>query len=199
MTNTISSVHRAKNCVLIRPQARSRRTSDARSTTPNDAAFQQAIDDLLLGSTLLPVGDVLYLRPMMDFYGRIGFVAVPAVLGFQMLDELGRGGMGGDRQARPLSLGRDVALSAVPPSTKEEEQEYRRFKQEAILLATLGHANIVKVFDIGEADGRPYFVMELVGGESLAARLGGNPRPPTMPRKQSRRSPRLSRPRTSKR
>ena len=141
---------------------------------------KQAIDDLLLGSTLLPVGDVLVPATDDGFStGESVSWPVPAVPGFQMLDELGRGGMGVVYRARQLSLGRDVALKMLlRPSTKEEEQEYRRFKQEAILLATLGHANIVKVFDIGEADGRPYFVMELVDGASLAARLGGNPRPP---------------------
>ena len=96
-----------------------------------------------------------------------------------MLDELGRGGMGVVyRCDNSVWAATWHSRCCSGPSTKEEEQEYRRFKQEAILLATLGHANIVKVFDIGEADGRPYFVMELVDGASLAARLGGNPRPP---------------------
>ena len=141
---------------------------------------QEVIEALLRASTILTVPGVPVPSKGNDSTpDASGEKRLPVVSGFEILSELGRGGMGVVYKARQLNLGREVALKMLlRPSTKEEEQEYRRFKQEAVMLARLGHSNIVKVFNIGEADGRPYFTMELVDGESFAAKLAGNPQPP---------------------
>ncbi|MBI2900574.1 MAG: tetratricopeptide repeat protein [Planctomycetes bacterium] len=84
---------------------------------------------------------------------------------YQLLRELGHGGMGVVYAATDPRLRREVALKllqAVPSPTTLE-----RFRREAQALAKLHHSAIVQVFDVGEEEGRPYFVMELVEGQSL--------------------------------
>jgi eukaryotic-like serine/threonine-protein kinase len=100
-------------------------------------------------------------------------VAVP---GFELVGELGRGGMGVVYLARQTALDRLVALKMLRHGPASEA-ETQRFRTEAQALARLGHPNIVRVYDVGTFDGRPFFSLEYVEGGSLDRRLGGNPRP----------------------
>jgi len=103
--------------------------------------------------------------------------APPGVAGYEMLGELGRGGMGVVYRARQLGLNRLVALKMVLAGRHAGPKELARFRQEAEAAARLHHPNIVQIFDIGEAEGCPYFALELVEGGSLVRRLRGDPQP----------------------
>jgi tetratricopeptide (TPR) repeat protein len=86
---------------------------------------------------------------------------------YQILGELGRGGMGIVYQARDTVLDRVVAFKVLPDALKENPQALRNFLREAKSAAQLNHPNIVTVYDAGEQDGRYYIAMEHVDGTTL--------------------------------
>jgi WD40 repeat protein/tRNA A-37 threonylcarbamoyl transferase component Bud32 len=100
---------------------------------------------------------------------------VPALPGYAVLEELGRGGMGIVYKARQRHLNRIVALKMVVSGGHATTEERMRFLTEAEAVAAVEHPGIVRVFDFGAHDGQPYFSMEFCEGGSLAARLAGNP------------------------
>jgi DNA-binding beta-propeller fold protein YncE len=103
----------------------------------------------------------------------------PIIPGYEILREVGRGGMGVVYLARQLSCDRQVALKMLltAPQTGPQEQRHR-FRAEAHAVARLQHPGVVQLFEVGENEGRPYLVMEYVAGGSLADRLDGTPLPP---------------------
>jgi serine/threonine-protein kinase len=101
--------------------------------------------------------------------------APPELPGYEVQEELGRGGMGIVYRAWDRRLNRPVALKMLLAGAYARPQECERFRREAQAEAGLRHPNIVQVYDVGEVDGRPYFTMELVEGGSLAQRLHGGP------------------------
>ncbi len=103
--------------------------------------------------------------------------ALPAVAGYVVEGELGRGGMGVVYRARQLALQRTVALKMLLGGPHAEPRELARFRAEAAALARLQHPNIVQIYDVGETAGRPYVVLEFVAGGSLAQHLHGMPQP----------------------
>jgi serine/threonine protein kinase len=103
---------------------------------------------------------------------------LPRPEGYEVLGEVGRGGMGVVYKARHLRLKRTVALKMLRAGTAAGREELARFRVEAEVIAGLQHPNIVQIFDIGEWDGRPFLALEYVEGPSLAERLGGTPLPP---------------------
>ncbi len=100
---------------------------------------------------------------------------LPVVPGYEVLRELGRGGMGVVYQARQLSLKRVVALKMIRSRTYAGAEELARFKTEAEAVARLAHPNIVQVHEVGECDGHPFFSLEFVEGGSLDKKLAGTP------------------------
>lgn len=95
--------------------------------------------------------------------------AEPSRLGeFEIIREIGRGGMGVVYEARQVSLNRKVALKVLPPAMRSDRRLLTRFQREAEAAARLRHPNIVPVYSIGESAGAPFFAMELVEGRSLA-------------------------------
>ena len=84
---------------------------------------------------------------------------------------IGAGGMGEVYRARDSRLGRDVALKLLPASFAADAERLRRFEQEARAVAALSHPNILAIHDIGQHDGAPYLVSELLEGESLREAL----------------------------
>jgi len=92
--------------------------------------------------------------------------------GFQIIGELGRGGMGVVYRARQLNLERDVAFKVLADDLANDDEFVERFFREARAAASLNHPNIVQVYDAGSTpDGIYYFVMELITGETLETRI----------------------------
>ncbi|HEU5117492.1 MAG TPA: serine/threonine-protein kinase, partial [Isosphaeraceae bacterium] len=100
------------------------------------------------------------------------------VAGYEILDELGRGGMGVVYRARQTGLNRVVALKMIISGEHAGEEQLARFYIEAESVASLQHPNIVQIFEVGEKGGMPYFSLEFVDGGSLQQTIGGKPQTP---------------------
>lgn len=102
---------------------------------------------------------------------------LPTIDGYELLGELGRGGMGVVYQARQVRLNRLCALKMILAGAHANHETSIRFLAEAEAVARLQHPNVVQIHHVGEADGLPFFELEYVGGGSLDRRLDGTPWP----------------------
>jgi eukaryotic-like serine/threonine-protein kinase len=96
---------------------------------------------------------------------------------YEILAPIGAGGMGEVYRANDSRLHRTVAIKILPASFASDHDRLQRFAQEARSAAALNHPNILSIFDIGEDNGNPYVVSELLEGETLRARLQKAPIP----------------------
>jgi serine/threonine protein kinase/Tol biopolymer transport system component len=90
---------------------------------------------------------------------------------YQVIGQIGAGGMGEVYRAHDARLGRDVAIKLLPTSFSSDPDRLQRFAREARAAAALNHPNILAIYDIGESEGAPYIVSELLEGETLRERL----------------------------
>jgi tRNA A-37 threonylcarbamoyl transferase component Bud32/tetratricopeptide (TPR) repeat protein len=104
-----------------------------------------------------------------------GTVAPRLIDGYDILDELGRGGMGIVYKARERRLNRLVAIKTISESAFASPAQRRRFLAEAEVIARLRHPHIIPIHATGEQEGRPFFSLELADGGSLAQRLAEGP------------------------
>ena len=102
---------------------------------------------------------------------------------YRVVGELGSGGMGVVLRAVDIRLNREVAIKLVAPSFASLDEHRERIVEEARAMATVRHENVVSVYAVGELDGMPYFVMELVPGNDLCDWLASHDRqgqPPSL-------------------
>ena len=96
---------------------------------------------------------------------------------YEIVSPIGAGGMGEVYKALDTRLDRSVAVKVLPEHIAQREDLRTRFEREARAVASLNHPNICTLFDIGEQGGTSYMVMELMEGETLAARIEKGPIP----------------------
>ena len=93
---------------------------------------------------------------------------------YEVVGAIGAGGMGEVYRARDGRLHRDVAIKVLPAAFSTDEARLRRFEKEARAASALNHPGILTIYDFGDHDGSPYLVAELLDGETLRERLGGD-------------------------
>ena len=96
---------------------------------------------------------------------------------YRIIEPLGVGGMGAVYKARDEKLNRMVALKVLTPEAVSQADRRRRFLQEARAASALNHPHILTVYEIGEADGKPYMAMEYIQGETLRQKIASSPLP----------------------
>ena len=96
---------------------------------------------------------------------------------YEILEPIGKGGMGEVYRARDGKLGRDVAIKVLPDELAQDTERLRRFQREAKVLASLNHPNIAAIYGLEQSESMHYLVLELVPGETLAERIARGPIP----------------------
>jgi tetratricopeptide (TPR) repeat protein len=96
-------------------------------------------------------------------------------VGYELFEEVGRGGMGVVYRAREHSLDRMVAIKRIRGCTAGDDQAIGRFLKEAKSVSRLNHPNIIHIYRVGDCDGEPFIALEFVGGPTLGQRVSGTP------------------------
>lgn len=140
--------------------------------TPSPPVVDETAAHVLADSTSVPNGKSDHERTSVSLSGEhIIDRRAETVSGFDLLGELGRGGMGVVYRARQTKLNREVALKMILSGEHAGEKDIIRFLAEAESLAAIKHEHVVQVYEYGESNGRPYIALEFCDGGSLADRL----------------------------
>src|ERR1700739_1339077 len=94
---------------------------------------------------------------------------------YEVVAQIGAGGMGEVYQAHDTKLGRDVGIKVLPANFVDDPERLSRFQREARMLAALNHTNIATIYGLEHSDGVHFLIMELVPGETLADRVKTGP------------------------
>ena len=94
---------------------------------------------------------------------------------YEILSQIGKGGMGEVYRAKDQKLGRDVAIKVLPEEFAKDADRVARFQREAKLLASLNHPNIAAIYGLEESDGTHFLVLELIEGDTLGDRIKNGP------------------------
>ena len=132
--------------------------------------YSETIDDAPIPQPLTPSPDAATKQAADTGGGMSADAAAPDVPGYQLLGELGRGGVGVVYKARQIGLNRIVALKFVRAS-EIRAKDQARFQAEAEAAAALQHPNIAQIHEIGRCEGRPFLSLEYCAGGSLTGRL----------------------------
>jgi serine/threonine protein kinase len=143
-------------------------------SSPPEGAPPSPSDAQVLGEATVPL-TVSTLTPIGSLGVRWDGSGLPLIPGYEVLEEIGRGGMGVVYRARQLSLNRIVALKTIRGEVSQPE--WQRLRIEAEAVAVLQHPHIVQVYDLGEHAGIVFIAMEYVAGGSLHRLLRGEPQP----------------------
>jgi serine/threonine-protein kinase len=137
-------------------------------------ATAQMADDLALLNSVTLSGTL----PQQPAGSGSGSVIGSRVGDYEIVEEVGRGGMGVVYRAWQESLQRTVALKMIPNAAFAKSQDMARLRIEALAAARLQHPNIVPVYDVGEEGGHPWFSMRYIDGVTLSQRLTNGPLQP---------------------
>ena len=146
-------------------------TIDQPATSPGTVDFVPPPPDAT-------IDDATQAEPAAGPAKKVSRKEMPTVPGFEILGELGRGGMGVVYKARQLKLNRTVALKMVLSGAHASPEQLSRFNLEAQAVARLQHPHIVQIYEIGEHNDLPFFSLEFVDGGTLEKHIDRKPQPP---------------------
>ena len=160
----------------------SQRAAFLNDACAGDEALRREVESLL---GYQERAESFFEAPVLEVAGKVladdeanSLVGEP-IASYRVLSFLGAGGMGEVYRARDTRLDRIVALKILPADFAADAEQMRRFVREAKAASALNHPNVATIYDIGEAGGTSFIVMEYVEGQTLAAGIGGHSREPT--------------------
>lgn len=143
-------------------------TEEVEKCLKTRADCQQSLAELLVREGVVTAGQIRRVKSSIE-ESRRG----QQIPGYVILSRLGSGAMATVFKAKQISLDRMVAIKVLPRKMSDNAEYVQRFYQEGKAAARLNHANIVQAFDVGEAGGYHYFVMEYVEGHTVFDELDG--------------------------
>lgn len=142
----------------------------ANGSSPNPAARSIPASE---GAPTIPLRS----KPRMEEAPTVPGPGFPELPGFEVVRVLGQGGMSTVYLARQRKLKRDVAIKMIRREDWHDPELRERFRREADSIAALEHPNVVRIYEVGEAQGIPFLALEYVSGGTLAGRIGGKALP----------------------